>query len=110
MVLEKKIFKGFSIYGHGGHLGVTCTKYINFLPSFAYKLHMKFNSNWPRSFKDEELNSKLYNYINLLSMCKIIIVTYICTNYNNYRQYTLTNYTAKLYRFITNRLKQAKLT
>ena len=30
-VLEKKIFKVFTIYGHGGHLGhVTWTIYINF--------------------------------------------------------------------------------
>ena len=27
-----------------GH--VTWTKYINFLPPFALRLHMKFNSNW----------------------------------------------------------------
>ena len=32
LVLEKKIFKDFTIYGHGGHLGnVACTIYINFL-------------------------------------------------------------------------------
>ena len=32
VVLEKKIFKVFTIYGRGGHLGhVIWTKYINFL-------------------------------------------------------------------------------
>ena len=30
--VEKNIFKVFTIYGHGGHLGhVICTKYINIL-------------------------------------------------------------------------------
>ena len=46
MVLEKKIFKVFTIYGHGGHLGhVTLAKYINILSSFAWRLHMKLNKN-----------------------------------------------------------------
>ena len=35
-------FNVFIIYGHGGHLGnVTWTKYINYLPAFAWRLHMK---------------------------------------------------------------------
>ena len=33
LVLKKKSFKGFNLYGHGGHLGhVTWTIYIHFLP------------------------------------------------------------------------------
>ena len=34
LVLGKKIFKGFTIYGHGGHIGhVTLRVCINFMPS-----------------------------------------------------------------------------
>ena len=33
LVLEKEVLKGYTIYGHGGHLGhVTCTIYIYFFP------------------------------------------------------------------------------
>ena len=39
LVLEKKIFKVFTIYGHGGHLGyVTWTIYINFRSPFQRRL------------------------------------------------------------------------
>ena len=42
LVLEKKIFKCFTIYGHGGHLGhVTWTIYINFRSPFPRRLHIK---------------------------------------------------------------------
>ena len=38
-----KIFKCFTIHGHGGHLGhVTLTIYINFCSLFLNMLHMKF--------------------------------------------------------------------
>ena len=40
LVLEKKIFKVFTIYGHGCHLGhVTWTIYINFRSPFPRRLH-----------------------------------------------------------------------
>ena len=43
LTLEKKIFKCFTIYGHGDHLGhVTWTIYINFCPPFPRRLHIKF--------------------------------------------------------------------
>ena len=43
VVLEKNIFKVFTIYGHGGHLGhVTWTIYINIRSPFPRRLHVKF--------------------------------------------------------------------
>ena len=43
LVLEKILFKFFTIYGHGGHLGhVTRTIYINFRSPFPRRLHIKF--------------------------------------------------------------------
>ena len=55
-VLEKKIFKAFFIYGHGGHLGyVTWTIYINFLFPFPRRLHIKFGFDWPSGFREEQL-------------------------------------------------------
>ena len=43
MVLEKKTFKVFTIYGRGCHLGhVTWIIYINFCSPYPSRLHMKF--------------------------------------------------------------------
>ena len=54
LILEKKIFKDFTIYGHGGHLGhVTCTIYIHFLSHFPRRIHMKFGIDWPIGFRDD---------------------------------------------------------
>ena len=54
LVLEKKILKVFTIYGHGGHLGhVTCNLYINFCSHFPRKVHMKFGIDWPIGFRAE---------------------------------------------------------
>ena len=51
---EEDFFEAFAIHGHGGHLGhVTLTEYVNFLPPFALRLDMKFNSNWRGSFREE---------------------------------------------------------
>ena len=56
LVLEKKIFKVFTIYGHGGHLGhVTWTIYINFRSPFPRRLHIKFGFDWPSGFREEDL-------------------------------------------------------
>ena len=53
LVLEKKILKIFTIYGHGGHLGhVTWTIYINLYPPFQRRLHIKFGFIWPSGFRD----------------------------------------------------------
>ena len=54
LVVEMKIFKGFTIYGHGGHLGhVTCTIYINFLSHFPRRIHMKVGVDWPSGFRED---------------------------------------------------------
>ena len=54
LVLEKKIFKVFTIYGHGGHLGhVTLTIYINFRSPFPRRLHIKFGVDWPSDFRGD---------------------------------------------------------
>ena len=43
IVLWEKMFKVFTIYGHGGHLGhVTLTSYINVISPLPRGLHMKF--------------------------------------------------------------------
>ena len=56
MVLEKKMFKVFTIYRHGGHLGhVTWTIYINFRSPFPRRLHTKFGFDWPSGFRGEDL-------------------------------------------------------
>ena len=56
LVLEKKMFKAFAIYSHGGHLGhVTRTIYINFHSPFLKMLHMKFGFDWPSGFRGEDL-------------------------------------------------------
>ena len=56
LVLEKKIFKVFTIYGHGGHLGhVTWTIDINFCSPFPRRLHIKFGFDWPSGFRGEDV-------------------------------------------------------
>ena len=50
-VLEKKILKVFTIYGHGGHLGhVTRIMLSNFHFLVPESFHTKFSSEWPSSF------------------------------------------------------------
>ena len=56
LVLEKKIFKVFTIYGHGGYLGhVTWTIYIYFRSPFPRRLHIKFGFDWPSGFRGEDV-------------------------------------------------------
>ena len=51
---EEDLFKVFTIYGHGGHLGhVTRTIYINFRFPFPRRLHIKFGFDWPSGFRGE---------------------------------------------------------
>ena len=51
-----RMFKVSIIYGHANHLGyVTCTKYINFLSLFVWRLYMKFDWNWLSSFREKVL-------------------------------------------------------
>ena len=54
LVLEKKIFKVLTIYGHGGHVGhVTQTIKTIFLSVRPWRLYMKFGCNQPGSFRGE---------------------------------------------------------
>ena len=53
-VLE--IFKVFTIYGRGGHLGhVTWTIYINICSPVPRRLHVKFGFDWPSGFSAEDV-------------------------------------------------------
>ena len=48
---EEDNSRGFTIYGHGGHLGhVTSTTGTNFGLPIIRSLHMKFQFNWPIGF------------------------------------------------------------
>ena len=50
-VPEKKIFKGFTIYGRGSHLGhVTSIMLIYFHSLVPESFHAKFGSEWLSSF------------------------------------------------------------
>ena len=56
LVLEKKILKVFTIYGHGGHLGhVTLTIYIKFCSPFPRRLHIKFGYDFQSFFLGEDV-------------------------------------------------------
>ena len=49
---EKIFLKGFTIYGHGCHLGhVTKTIWTNFHSPSLRSLHMKGEFNWPSGFR-----------------------------------------------------------
>ena len=53
---RRRCLKVFTIYGHGGHLrNVTWTIYINFRSPFPKRLHMKFDIDWPSSFREEDV-------------------------------------------------------
>ena len=47
MVQEKKIFKGFATYSHGGN---------NFCSPFLRMLHIKFGFDWPSGFRGEDVS------------------------------------------------------
>ena len=54
LILEKKIFKVFTIYGHGGHLGQwTATILTIFHSPAPARLQMKFEQHWPRGSRGE---------------------------------------------------------
>ena len=51
LVFEKKIFKVFTIYGRGGHLGhVTWSIRINAGSPFPMRLHVTFGFVWSSVF------------------------------------------------------------
>ena len=48
----------FTIYGHGGHLGhVTKTIWTNFCSPIIRRLHIKYEINWPSSFRGEDFEN-----------------------------------------------------
>ena len=54
-VVPEKISKGFTIYGHGGHLGhVTWIIYKHIDYPFPYMLPIKFDFDLPGSFRGED--------------------------------------------------------
>ena len=53
-ILEKKIFKVFTIYGYGSHLGQwTATILAIFHSPALGRLQMKFEQHWPRGSRGE---------------------------------------------------------
>ena len=53
---EEDLLKAFAIYSHDGHLGhVTLTIYTNFHFLFLSMLHIKFNFDWSRGFREEDV-------------------------------------------------------
>ena len=56
LVLEQKIFKGFTIYGHGSHLGhVNWTIILIFVPPFPRRLHIKFGFDYSSGFRGKDI-------------------------------------------------------
>ena len=54
LVLEKKIFKCFTIYGHGSHLVQRCrTIWIKRQHPFDRRPHVKSDENWSSGFREE---------------------------------------------------------
>ena len=53
-VSEKKIFEGFTTYGHGGHL-CHMTRFIyKYIGSpFIQMIPIKFDFDWPSCFREE---------------------------------------------------------
>ena len=53
---EEDFLRVFTIYGRGGHLGdVTKTICSNFRSPILRSLHMKYELNWPSSFRGEDV-------------------------------------------------------
>ena len=56
LVPEKKIFKVFTLYGLGGHLShATWTVWTNFRSPIPWRLHMKFDFDWPSGCWGEDV-------------------------------------------------------
>ena len=56
LVLEKKVLKVFTMYGHDGHLGHVDRNHLYKL-SFPFRrmLHMKFGIYWPLAVSEEKI-------------------------------------------------------
>ena len=53
---EEDFLRGFTIYGHGGHLGhVTQSPRTNFCFPMPLRLHMKFGFDRPSGYGEEDL-------------------------------------------------------
>ena len=53
---EDDYFRGFTIYGRGGHLGhVTQVPRTNFRSPYPWRFFMKFGFRWPSGFGEEDL-------------------------------------------------------
>ena len=53
---EEDFWRVFTIYGRGGHLGhVTRTIWTNFRSPILRSLHMKYEFNWPSSYRWEDV-------------------------------------------------------
>ena len=51
---REDFLSGFSIVGHGGHLGhVTRILRSNFSSPYPWTLHIKFHCDWPSSFRED---------------------------------------------------------
>ena len=59
LVPEKKIFKGFYLYGHGGHLNpLTQIPWTNFHFPTKRRLHMQFAFNQPSCFREDDKSTE----------------------------------------------------
>ena len=53
---EEDFSRVFNIYGHGGQLGhVTKILWTRFQCHYTSRLHIKFQLDWPKGFREEDL-------------------------------------------------------
>ena len=71
---RRRLLKGFTIYGHGGHLGQwTATILAIFHSADLRRLNMKFEQHWLSGFRGEVLwNSQKFSYSNVRGSYKCI--------------------------------------
>ena len=71
---RRRFLKGFTIYGHGGHLGKwTATILAIFRSPTLKRLNMKFEQIWLSGFREEVIyNSKQFSYSNVGGSYKCI--------------------------------------
>ena len=70
---RRRFSKGFTIYGHGSHLGQwTATSLAIFRSPDLRRLNMKFEQIWLSGFREVLWNSQQFCYINVWSSYKCI--------------------------------------
>ena len=71
---RRRILKGFTIYGHGGHLGQwTATILAIFRSLYLRRLNMKFEQIWLSGIRGEVLwNSHKFSHLNVWGSYKCI--------------------------------------